>query len=93
MNIVRLRDFWNVQYVAGRLKDFPVVSHQLVYQRLEDTIVPFDLQPDTAAYLSVVLSEKQNIRLVLYIMADVGLHPVIQDFILGVYADAKVEAL
>ena len=93
MDIVRLRDFWNVQYIAGRLKDFPQVQYQLVYQRAEDEVIPFDLQPDTAEYLSIIMSEKQNLRLILYIMADKAKHKLIQDFILSVYADAKVEAL
>lgn len=92
MDIVRLNNIWNVQFVHGKLSVFMNVdSSFIIHQSASKPILPEGLSLEETEYLTVYMAEQSGQRVALWVYASPSAQDEIKAFVFDVYPDARIE--
>jgi hypothetical protein len=93
MDIVRVRNLWNVHFIAGRLRDFNVVDFQIVQQKTDAPLLPEGFSPTSKEYIDIIIAECEGQRVALWVELTPNERVRLREFIMTVYDDAAFEAI
>jgi hypothetical protein len=93
MDIVRVRNLWNIHYIAGMLADFDVMDYQIVQQKTETPLLPEGFSAISKEYLDIIIAENEGQRTSLWVQLLPDKRRKLRQFIMSVYEDAIFEVV
>lgn len=93
MDIVRLQNIWNIQYLAARFKEMGndiVIEHQ----QAGNPILPVDFDSLTKEYVDIYIAEQGGVRAALFVaVANAQQRVQLREFTVNVYPDVRYEKI
>lgn len=91
MELIKLRNIWNVQYIAGHIDARKDIDNSfMVHQSVSKPINPDGLSLTETENVAIFFAEKDNIRVSLWVYAPKPVRDGLVKFVQGVYEDAEI---